>query len=133
MAFHCPRPLGLDRDAMIEEPAPSPVTLPPGPATRGIAVDRAMSDGGVSPSPPLSTFLITDIEGSTRLWEERADAMATALARHDGLLRTAVDGRGGTIIKTTGDGVLAVFDDPATAVAAALDGQRALRDAAWGE
>ena len=83
--------------------------------------------------PPVSTFLITDIEGSTRLWEDRAAAMATALARHDGLLRAAVEGRAGTIIKTTGDGVLAVFDDPAAAVAAALDGQRALRDAAWGE
>src|SRR5215212_8825196 len=133
LAFDCRRHLGLEGDAMIEEPAPSPVTLPPGAATRGIAVDRAIGDGGASPTPALSTFLLTDIEGSTRLWEERADAMATALARHDGLLRAAVEGRAGTIIKRTGDGVLAVFDDPASAVAAALDGQRALRDAAWGE
>jgi predicted ATPase/class 3 adenylate cyclase len=81
----------------------------------------------------LSTFLITDIEGSTRLWEEHAQAMASALARHDALLRSAVEGRGGAVIKTTGDGLLAVFGDPEAAVLAALDGQHALRDTAWGE
>src|SRR4051794_6122529 len=118
---------------MIEEPAPSVVTLQPGQAVSSVAVDRLVADRGSSQAPPVSTFLITDIEGSTRLWEERADAMAIALARHDGLLRAAVEGRAGTIIKTTGDGLLAVFDDPAAAVAAALDGQRALRDAAWGD
>jgi predicted ATPase/class 3 adenylate cyclase len=84
-------------------------------------------------SSGLSTFLITDIEGSTRLWEQQAVAMAGALARHDAILRSAVEGRGGAVIKTTGDGLLAVFDDPAAAVGAALDGQRALRDAVWGE
>ena len=81
----------------------------------------------------LSTFLITDIEGSTRLWEEHADAMAPALARHDALLRAAVEGAGGVVIKTTGDGLLAVFGDPIPALRAALDGQHALRDTAWGE
>jgi predicted ATPase/class 3 adenylate cyclase len=81
----------------------------------------------------LSTFLITDIEGSTRLWEEHAAAMGPALALHDRLLRGAIEGAGGTVIKTTGDGILAVFDDPAVALGAALAAQRALRDAAWGE
>ena len=81
----------------------------------------------------LSTFLITDIEGSTRLWEEQAAAMAGALALHDALLRSVVEGHAGRVIKTTGDGLLAVFADPNQAVAAALDGQRALRDATWGD
>jgi predicted ATPase/class 3 adenylate cyclase len=80
-----------------------------------------------------STFLVTDIEGSTRLWEEQPVAMASALALHDALLRAVVEGRGGTVFKTTGDGLLAVFADPAAAFAATLDGQRALRDADWGE
>ena len=80
-----------------------------------------------------STFLITDIEGSTRLWEEHATAMAAALAVHDALLRGAVQGRAGTVIKTTGDGLLAVFESAAAAVGAALDAQRAIRDADWGE
>ena len=96
-------------------------------------VGAPTSPAGGLGAATLSTFLITDIEGSTRLWEEHADAMAPALARHDALLRSAVEGAGGAVIKTTGDGLLAVFDDPAQAVRAALDGQGALRDTAWGE
>ena len=42
------------------------------------------------------TFLFTDIEGSTRLWEEQPEAMRTALARHDAILRDAVEAHGGT-------------------------------------
>jgi len=61
------------------------------------------------------TFLFTDIEGSTRLWEEQPEAMRTALARHDALVRIAVEAHGGTVVKTTGDGAHAVF-------AAAADG-----------
>jgi len=82
---------------------------------------------------PPSTFLFTDIEGSTRLWEERARVMGAALAQHDQLLREAIESHRGTVIKTTGDGILAVFGDPAAAVDAALSAQRALRDATWGE
>lgn len=81
----------------------------------------------------LSAFLFTDIEGSTRLWEEHAAAMGAALALHDRILRGSVEAGGGIVVKTTGDGVLAVFDDPLAAVSAAITGQRALRDASWGE
>lgn len=81
---------------------------------------------------PLATFVMTDIEGSTRLWEEHGDAMGAALATHDRLLRDAVEAVGGRIVKTTGDGMLAAFDGPTAAVKAALVAQRALRDAAWG-
>ena len=81
----------------------------------------------------LSTFLFTVIEGSTRLWEDHAAAMGAALAIHDRILRDAVTGDHGTIVKTTGDGMLAVFDDPAAAIAAAIRAQRALRDAAWAD
>src|SRR5512141_2019012 len=80
-----------------------------------------------------STFLFTDIEGSTRLWEEHADGMGTALAQHDRLLRASIDARGGMVIKTTGDGILAVFADPVAAIDAAVAAQRALRDARWDE
>jgi class 3 adenylate cyclase len=80
----------------------------------------------------LSTFLFTDIEGSTRLWDDHADDMGMALAHHDRLLRAAVEGAGGTVIKTTGDGVLAVFADPVAAVDAAVAAQRRLRAATWG-
>lgn len=81
----------------------------------------------------LSTFLFTDIEGSTRLWEEHATAMGVALAQHDRLLRECVEARGGKVIKTTGDGMLAVFAEPVAAVDGALAAQRALRDATWGD
>ncbi len=59
--------------------------------------------------------------------------MGGALAQHDHLLRMAVEASGGSVIKTTGDGMLAVFDDPIDAVDAALAAQRLLRDATWGE
>ena len=55
------------------------------------------------------TFLFTDLVGSTRLWEEFPDQMGDALAQHDEILRRAVEQHHGEIVKTTGDGVHAVF------------------------
>ena len=60
------------------------------------------------PSGPV-TFLFTDIEASTRLWEEHPDEMRDALARHDGMLRGAIEAHGGYLVKTTGDGCMAAF------------------------
>ena len=79
------------------------------------------------------TFLFTDIEGSTRLWEEHPDAMRDALARHDEILRDAVQSHGGHVVKNLGDGVFAVFAAAHDGVAAAVDGQRALEAEPWGE
>ena len=79
-----------------------------------------------APVSSIGTFLITDIEGSTRLWEEHPASMAAALATHDGILRAAVEDRGGVVIKTTGDGFLARFDEPAVAIDAAISAQRDL-------
>lgn len=89
-------------------------------------VRTAPSDGA------LSTFLLTDISGSTRLWEEHGSAMGAALAVHDDLLRAAITSHGGAVVKTMGDGMLAVFDDAPAAVEAALGAQRRLRDTSWG-
>ena len=61
------------------------------------------------PGSGTVTFLFTDIEGSTRLWEDHPDAMPEALAQHDAILSDAVDSAGGHVVKTTGDGVFAVF------------------------
>ncbi|MFN2103793.1 MAG: ATP-binding protein [Candidatus Promineifilaceae bacterium] len=77
------------------------------------------------------TFLFSDIEDSTRLWDQYGAAMRPALAAHDEILRTAVERHGGVVVKTTGDGIHAVFVSPSAALSAALDGQRARRDAAW--
>ena len=78
-----------------------------------------------------ATFLMTDIAGSTRMWEQEREAMVVALASHDTLLRTAVEAAGGTVFKTTGDGLLAAFERPGAAMRAALAGQRAMQDHAW--
>ncbi len=78
------------------------------------------------------TFLFTDLETSTRLWEEHPQAMNAALARHDELLRSAVEAHRGHVIKHTGDGLMAVFGTADAAVAAAVDAQRALATQEWG-
>src|SRR5260370_25630455 len=78
------------------------------------------------------TFLFTDLEGSTRLWEEHPEAMKAALAVHDEILRGSVETHHGHVVKTTGDGVHAVFAAPGDAVNAAVAGERGLGAAAWG-
>lgn len=82
--------------------------------------------------PSQRTFLFTDIEGSTSLWERHPAEMANALAQHLEILRSAIRDTGGLIVKETGDGVFAVFDDPQAAIDAAVDAQLRLSGAAWG-
>ena len=77
------------------------------------------------------TFLFTDIEGSSRLWERHPEAMREAVARHDGLLQTAVAQNQGHLVKMRGDGLHAVFASVQDAVAAAVAGQRALLAEEW--
>jgi predicted ATPase len=72
------------------------------------------------------TFLFTDIEGSTRRWEADAEAMRTALSEHDQVLQTAIEAHGGFLFSHTGDGVVAAFASPRSAVDAAVAAQRAL-------
>ena len=76
--------------------------------------------------PEIVTFLFTDIEGSTRLWEAQPRAMSVALARHDALLHAAVESAGGIVFKTVGDAFCAVFPTPEAAIEAAVVGQKAL-------
>ena len=83
--------------------------------------------------PPTGTvtFLFTDIEGSTKLWEQHPDAMRPALARHDHLLRQCIERQDGYVVKTTGDGVHAAFATAPEALAAVLAAQRALQAEPW--
>ena len=76
----------------------------------------------------VTTFLFTDIESSTQLWEREAARMEPALAHHDALARAAVDENKGIVVKMTGDGMCAAFEDPVDAVAATLRFQRSLAD-----
>lgn len=79
------------------------------------------------------TFLFTDLEGSTKLWEQYPDAMKTALARHDRILRQAIESNRGHVIKTTGDGFHAAFEKSQDGVAAALSAQHAIANEKWDE
>jgi len=77
------------------------------------------------------TFLFTDLEGSTRLWEDHPDEMQEALARHDAILRDAVEAHDGHVVKTTGDGVHAAFAVASDAIDAAVSAQLALQREEW--
>src|SRR3984893_8788865 len=79
------------------------------------------------------TLLFTDIEGSTRLWEAQSEAMATALARHDFVMRRCIEERHGHVFKTVGDAFFAAFHTAPDALAAALDAQRAMHRESWPE
>src|SRR6201993_5262448 len=72
------------------------------------------------------TFVFTDVEGSTRRWEADAEGMRAALADHDEVLRSAIEAHGGWLFKHTGDGVVAAFASPMSAVEAAVAAQRSL-------
>ena len=79
------------------------------------------------------TFLFTDLEGSTRLWEEHPDDMQAALARHDEMLRAAIESHDGHVVKMTGDGAHGVFASAHDAIAAAVEAQRSLVAESWDE
>jgi predicted ATPase/class 3 adenylate cyclase len=95
--------------------------------------ERTSRSHAVSDEQPTGTvtFLFTDLEGSTRLWQEHPDVMGEALARHDAILRDAVEAHHGAIVKTTGDGVHAAFADASDAIDAAIAAQCALAAAPW--
>jgi class 3 adenylate cyclase len=77
------------------------------------------------------TILFTDLESSTRLWEEHGDSMPDALARHDEIMRATIDACGGHVVKTTGDGVHAVFARASDALSAAKAAQLAVEGEPW--
>jgi predicted ATPase/class 3 adenylate cyclase len=77
------------------------------------------------------TFLFTDVEGSTRLWEEQPELMSAALALHDDIVRDAVEAAGGVVFGTRGDGFAAVFARAGDAVDAAVATQHRLAALEW--
>ena len=79
------------------------------------------------------TFLLTDIEGSTELWEQNPESMRTALVRHDAIFDVAVDGHSGVHVRPRGEGDsrFAVFQDAANAVAAAVEIQANMAAESW--
>ena len=86
-----------------------------------MSADRAAAPSGVV------TFLFTDIEGSTRRWEADAAEVRAALLAHDEVLRASIEAHNGFLFSHTGDGVVATFASPRSAVDAAVAAQRALQ------
>lgn len=78
----------------------------------------------------MPSFMFTDIQGSTGKWESFPGCMGKALALHDHVVRREVERCGGTIVKHTGDGFMAVFNG-GTAIECALGIQLALREHDW--
>jgi class 3 adenylate cyclase len=79
------------------------------------------------------TFLFTDIEDSTALWERDRAAMARAVDRHQVLLRAAIEAHGGVLFKAVGDAVQAAFPTALRAMAAAVAAQRAVQIEPWSD
>ena len=79
------------------------------------------------------TFLFTDIEGSSRLWERYPVDMGPALSGHDSVMRNAIEGNSGYIFKTAGDAFFGAFETAAAALRAAVDAQITLFKYEWGE
>ena len=94
--------------------------------------------GNLPPMPELPegtvTFLFTDVEGSTRMWEEAPDTMMEALRQHDEIIEHAAENCTGVPVRPRGEGDsrFVVFASAADAVSAAADIQRELASAEWG-
>ncbi|HEX8958725.1 MAG TPA: BTAD domain-containing putative transcriptional regulator, partial [Solirubrobacterales bacterium] len=96
---------------------------------------RRAASSDTTPAPPSGTvtFLLTDIEGSTALWERAGDAFREALARHHALLRHEFRRAGGHEVKEAGDSFLVAFASASDALACAVACQRALAAQEWPE
>ena len=83
--------------------------------------------------PPSGTvtFLLTDLEGSTRMWEQDPEAMKAAMVRHDELLEKSISANDGFIFARMGDGMAAAFYSAGNAVSAAIGINRALAEEDW--
>src|SRR2546422_7645529 len=90
--------------------------------------------GGMGTLPTGTvTFLLTDIEGSTKLWQWHEDVMGRVVERHDEIIEKAVEDHGGVLVKSKGEGdsTFSVFTRPADALGAAVDALRLLQTERW--
>jgi predicted ATPase/class 3 adenylate cyclase len=94
--------------------------------------DAAISIGAELPAGTV-TFLLTDIEGSTRLWETVPEAMEAALERHNRIVTEVIDGHGGVVVTSRGEGdsFFAAFASAVAAVEAAGGCQLRLGSEPW--
>ncbi|MDH3540709.1 MAG: protein kinase, partial [Acidimicrobiia bacterium] len=119
------------RDVLVEElgidPSPELQDL----EERILRQDPSLLDD-LGPHVERLVVLFTDIEDSTVLWELYPDQMPSVLAKHDRILNELISSNGGSVFKTTGDGVCAIFDGIVEAATAAVAIQRCIATADWG-
>jgi class 3 adenylate cyclase len=98
----------------------------------GAVEPAVMADVPELPSG-IITYLFTDVEGSTRLWQQHPNEMSKIMAHHDALLGSIVERHSGVVIKSRGEGdsIFSVFVRASDSVAAALEIQRALISEKW--
>jgi WD40 repeat protein/class 3 adenylate cyclase len=110
--------------------ATDPARRPP---TPGEFVERLRAGWGASLPTGVMTFCLTDIVGSTALWEQRPGAMASALVRHDDLIAQVVEAHGGRFLRSMGEGdsTFSVFDSATAALDAAIAATQALTSEEW--
>ena len=103
------------------------------PATPGELVERLRTGWGAALPTGVMTFCLSDIEGSTAMWDSEPVAMAEALVRHDELIADQVESHGGRFLKSMGEGdsTVSVFDSAPQALAAAIAVTRALAAEPW--
>lgn len=96
-------------------------------------MSQTLTDSGREFPLGIVTFLFTDIEGSTKMWQDHPVAMPAALARHHAILHQAIAAQRGMVFQIVGDAFHAAFASAFDAIAAALGAQRALFAEVWGE
>ncbi len=114
------------RRGLATDPARRPAT--PGELVEGLRT-------GLSAALPTGviTFCLSDIEGSTELWEADPAAMAQALVRHDEIIADHVEAHGGRFLKSMGEGdsTVSVFESAPQALGAAIVTTQALQEEPW--
>jgi class 3 adenylate cyclase len=114
------------------------------PAQRGPTAEAIAATwfAGTTERPRLSSrvapvgtvaLVFTDIQGSTKLWEQNADVARHSLRAHDAVMRAAIHRHGGYEVKTEGDSFMIAFGDPVQAARFCLTAQRGLYEQPWSE
>jgi predicted ATPase/class 3 adenylate cyclase len=123
----------LERDISVQDDSLQSEDVRPSAHASAIAPQVGGSIGIGDPPTGTVTFLFTDVEDSTQLWERHPTEMRAALARHDEILHRVVGSKGGLIFSTGGDGIAAAFQRSVDAVGAAVEAQLAMQAEAWPE
>jgi predicted ATPase/DNA-binding SARP family transcriptional activator/class 3 adenylate cyclase len=126
------RQIQTEQARRVSEPCP-PASLPlPAPVLAPAPSERVAALASPEPLPSGTvTFLMTDIEGHTALWERAGNAFAVTLEAHHALLRQQFRQHGGYELKEMGDGFLVAFPHAGSALACAIASQRALAAHPW--